>query len=126
LTAGRSPVAPLDEKGMAKLMINKDLKLVAKLHHLHHIIKWGSDWSAKKAEKDRVAVPALLLTTVARPILSRAAKSATEWLFRTDEEGFQARLAQVRDRTRRRAADEAVDPDPTAGTGDEEAGSAGA
>ena len=47
-----SPVAPLDEKGMARMMVNKDLKLVAKLHHLHHLIKWGSDYSAKKAEKD--------------------------------------------------------------------------
>ena len=47
-----SPVAPLDEPGMAKLMINKDLKLIAKLHHLHHLIKWGSDLSAKKALKD--------------------------------------------------------------------------
>jgi pimeloyl-ACP methyl ester carboxylesterase len=47
-----SPVAPLDEQGMGKLLINKDLKLVAKLHHLHHLIKWGSNYSAKKAEKD--------------------------------------------------------------------------
>jgi pimeloyl-ACP methyl ester carboxylesterase len=47
-----SPVSPLDEKGMAKLMINKDLKLIAKLHFLHHIIKWTSDYEAKKAEKD--------------------------------------------------------------------------
>ena len=81
---------------------------------------------AKRAEKDRVAVPALLVTTVARPILSRAMKAATEWLFRTDDEGFQARLAQVRDRTRRQAAEGAAGPSPTAGTGDEEAGSAGA
>jgi pimeloyl-ACP methyl ester carboxylesterase len=47
-----SPVAPLDEEGMAKLMINKDLKLVAKLHHLHHIIKLGSNMAAKKALKN--------------------------------------------------------------------------
>lgn len=47
-----SPVSPLDEKGMAKLMVNKDLKLIAKLHHLHHIIKLGSDSAAKKALKD--------------------------------------------------------------------------
>lgn len=47
-----SPVAPLDEKGMSRLMINKDLKLIAKLHFLHHMIKWGSDYAAKKAEKD--------------------------------------------------------------------------
>ncbi len=47
-----SPVSPLDEEGMAKLMVNKDLKTLAKLHHLHHLIKWGSDFAAWKAEKD--------------------------------------------------------------------------
>ena len=47
-----SPVAPLDEPGMGKLMINKDLKLIAKLHHLHHLIKWASNDAAKKALKD--------------------------------------------------------------------------
>ena len=47
-----SPVSPLDEPGMAKLMINKDLKLIAKLHHLHRLIKWASDSAAKKALKD--------------------------------------------------------------------------
>ncbi|HEY3724084.1 MAG TPA: alpha/beta hydrolase [Acidimicrobiia bacterium] len=56
-----SPVAPLDEKGMGKLMINKDLKLLAKIHHLHHLIKWASDYSAKKAEKD---IPSFVETTV--------------------------------------------------------------
>jgi pimeloyl-ACP methyl ester carboxylesterase len=56
-----SPVAPLDEKGMARLMINKDLKLLAKIHHLHHIIKWASTYSAKKAEKD---IPTFVETTL--------------------------------------------------------------
>jgi pimeloyl-ACP methyl ester carboxylesterase len=56
-----SPVAPLDEPGMAKLLVNKDLKLIAKLHHLHHIIKWGSDYEAKKAEKD---IPTFVEVTV--------------------------------------------------------------
>jgi pimeloyl-ACP methyl ester carboxylesterase len=57
-----SPVSPLEEKGMAKLMINKDLKLVAKLHHLHHLIKWGSDYSAHKAKKD---IPSFVEATAA-------------------------------------------------------------
>lgn len=47
-----SPVSPLEEEGMAKLMVNKDLKLIAKLHHLHHVIKLGSNMAAKKALKD--------------------------------------------------------------------------
>jgi pimeloyl-ACP methyl ester carboxylesterase len=56
-----SPVAPLDEKGMAKLMVNKDLKLLAKLHHLHHLIKWASNFEAKKAIKD---IPSFVEATV--------------------------------------------------------------
>jgi pimeloyl-ACP methyl ester carboxylesterase len=57
-----SPVAPLDEPGMAKLMVNKDLKLIAKLHHLHHVIKWASDYEAKKAERD---IPSFVEATAA-------------------------------------------------------------
>jgi pimeloyl-ACP methyl ester carboxylesterase len=55
-----SPVAPLDEPGMSKLMINKDMKLVVKLHHLHRVIKWASRYSAKKAEHD---IPNFVETT---------------------------------------------------------------
>jgi len=55
-----SPVAPLDEKGMGKLMINKDMKLIVKLHHLHRVIKWASNSAAKKAEKD---IPTFVETT---------------------------------------------------------------
>ena len=66
---------------------------------------------AKKASKDRAAPRAMLLTSVARPLLSMGAKQAAKWLFRPDEAGFQARLAQVRERTRR--PDE-VEPDETA------------
>lgn len=55
-----SPVSPLDEPGMGKLMVNKDLKLIAKLHHLHHLIKIGSNAAAKKALKD---IPSLVEAT---------------------------------------------------------------
>lgn len=55
-----SPVAPLDEQGMAKLLVNKDLKLIAKLHRLHHVIKWASNSAAKKAMKD---IPAFVEQT---------------------------------------------------------------
>jgi hypothetical protein len=48
---------------------------------------------------------------VARPLLSAATKAATGWIFRTDDEGFQARLAQIRERTRRQAEGDAADPD---------------
>ena len=56
---------------------------------------------AKQASKDRSAPRALLLTTIARPLLASGTKAAAKWLFRNDDEGFQARLAQVRERTRR-------------------------
>lgn len=54
---------------------------------------------AKEAEKERGIAP-LLSSTIARPLLTRAGRAATEWFFRADDEGFQARLAQVRERTR--------------------------
>lgn len=57
---------------------------------------------AKEAEKDRGLAP-LLTTTVARPLLMRAGKAAAEWFFRTDDEGFKARLAEVKERARRDA-----------------------
>jgi hypothetical protein len=66
---------------------------------------------AKQAQRDRASVRTLLLLTVGRPLLSAAAKSAGSWLFRTDEEGFQARLAQIRDRTRRQQDGDAAETD---------------
>lgn len=84
---------------------------------------------AREAEKDRGIAP-LLSTTVAKPLLTRGARAAAEWLFRTDDEGFQARLAEVRDRARdevakrRDGSDRAGRPD--APTADDESGSAGA
>ena len=81
---------------------------------------------AKQKESERAKVPAMLLATLTRPLLSGAAKSAAGWLFRTDDAGFQARLAQVRERTRRQT--EALDADAPSSdpAADEAAGSAGA
>ena len=53
---------------------------------------------AKEAEKDRGI--GALATAAARPVLMRGARAAAEWFFRADEEGFQARLAEVRERAR--------------------------
>jgi hypothetical protein len=53
---------------------------------------------AKEAEKDRRV--GALATAAARPLLTRGAKAAAEWFFRTDEDGFQARLAEVRERAK--------------------------
>ena len=68
---------------------------------------------AKQASRDRAQVRTLLLVTVARPLLSSATKAGANWLFRTDQEGFQARLAEIRDRTKRHAGgDVPVDGGP--------------
>ena len=73
---------------------------------------------AKQASRDRARTRTLLLLTVARPLVSAATKAATGWVFRTDDEGFQARLAQIRERTRRQAEGEAaIDADPDRDTG---------
>ena len=58
---------------------------------------------AKQASRDRARLRTLLVLTVARPLLSAGTKAAAGWLFRTDDEGFQARLAQIRERTERQS-----------------------
>jgi hypothetical protein len=69
---------------------------------------------AKQASRDRARLRTLLVLTVARPLLSAGTKAAAGWLFRTDDEGFQARLAQIRERTERQkggAPDDALPGD---------------
>jgi hypothetical protein len=56
---------------------------------------------AKQAQRDRARLRTLLVLTVARPILNGAAKAGVRWLFGTDDEGFQARLKEIRDRAQR-------------------------
>jgi hypothetical protein len=84
---------------------------------------------AREAEKDRGIAP-LLSTAVAKPLLTRGARAAAEWLFRTDDEGFQARLTEVRDRARDGVAKGRAGSDraggPGAPTSDDDSGSAGA
>ena len=75
---------------------------------------------AKQAQRDRAQLRTLLVLAVGRPLLSAATKATAGWLFRTDDEGFQARIAQIRERVARQtgqvdssaaaaAVDEAVD-----------------
>ncbi len=47
-----SPVGPFDQDGFAKMLVMKDLKLVVKLRHLHHVIRWAYKSDVKKAKKD--------------------------------------------------------------------------
>jgi hypothetical protein len=53
---------------------------------------------AKQSAKENPALTALVATSVARPLLRRGLKAAGEWFMRTDDEGFGARLAEVRAR----------------------------
>ena len=47
-----SPVGPFDKDGYSKLLAMKDLRLVVKLHHFHHILKWAYRADTKKAQKN--------------------------------------------------------------------------
>jgi hypothetical protein len=58
---------------------------------------------AKQRQKDRSGLRTLIVLSVARPLLSGAAKSAAARLFSTDDESFQTRLAQIRERVGRRS-----------------------
>jgi hypothetical protein len=64
---------------------------------------------AAQAQRDRSRIRTLLLLTVGRPILESAAKATGSWLFRTDNEGFQARLAEIRARTKGTSTPPSVD-----------------
>jgi hypothetical protein len=84
---------------------------------------------AKQASRDRRQLRTLIALSVARPLLSAAAKSAAGSLFGTDEPGFQARLAQIRERTRRQAGGgeaEAAQKATDDSKADADAGAAGA
>ena len=47
-----SPVGPFDQDGFAKMLVMRDLKLVVKLRHFHHVIRWAYKSDVKKAKKD--------------------------------------------------------------------------
>ena len=86
---------------------------------------------AKQSAKENPAVTTLLATSIGKPLIRRGIKAASEWFLRTDDEGFSARLTEVRDRAaaevgkRRQAGAEPSSP----GTGEatiDQSGSAGA
>jgi hypothetical protein len=64
---------------------------------------------AKKASQDRRGLLKGLALVAARPLLSRAARAAAASAFGEGEDGFRARLEQIRERTRRQA--ESADDD---------------
>jgi hypothetical protein len=53
---------------------------------------------ARRSQKDRQAVPRMLLLALARPMLSRGAKAAAEFLISSKDDGLTTRLADVRER----------------------------
>ncbi len=63
---------------------------------------------AKKAAKSRNQLRTVLALSVARPLLSGGAKAAARWLFSSGEEqGFNERLAVVRERLEKAAGQKA-------------------
>jgi hypothetical protein len=71
---------------------------------------------AKQRQKDRSGLRTLIVLSVARPLLAGAAKFAAARVFSTDDASFQERLAQIRERAKRRSAG-----DDAAGRGEGEA-----
>ena len=56
-----SPVGDFDDPFMRKQLVMKDLKLIAKIHRLHHLLRWASKSEARKVLKD---VPSYVETVV--------------------------------------------------------------
>jgi pimeloyl-ACP methyl ester carboxylesterase len=47
-----SPVGDFDDSFMRKQLVNRDLNLIAKIHRLHHLLRWANKSEAKKVLKD--------------------------------------------------------------------------
>ncbi|MCH0566805.1 MULTISPECIES: alpha/beta fold hydrolase [unclassified Streptomyces] len=47
-----SPVGDFDDAFMRRQLVLRDLKLIARIHRLHHLLRWASRTNAKKALKD--------------------------------------------------------------------------
>ncbi len=53
---------------------------------------------ARQSAKENPPITAMLAANIGRPLIRRGIKAAGEWFLRTDEDGFSARLAEVRER----------------------------
>lgn len=73
---------------------------------------------AKQRAKDRSGLGTLIVLSVARPLLSAAAKAAAGRLFTPDDDGFQARLAQIRERGKRHSGGDATQTSTPTGSRD--------
>jgi hypothetical protein len=86
---------------------------------------------AKQAAKENPPVTTQLATSIGKPLIRRGIKAAGEWLLRTDDEGFSARLAEVRERAageveKRRSRTEEGAAKPADATSADGSGAAGA
>jgi hypothetical protein len=82
---------------------------------------------AREAAKQNPPITTMVATTIGRPLLQRGLKAAGEWFLRTDDDGFQARLAQVRARAEGAAASRRRDGESgSTATDDDEAATGGA
>lgn len=80
---------------------------------------------AKEAEKDRGV--GAIASAAARPLMIRGAKAAAEWFLRPDEDGFQARLREVKARAQDEVAKRRAEGSSDSGaTSTDGSGSAGA
>jgi hypothetical protein len=78
---------------------------------------------AREAEKDRGV--GALASAAARPLVLRGAKAAAEWFFRTDDAGFQARMAEVRARAKGEVEKRRNEGGPGTTKGEEDEAAAG-
>jgi pimeloyl-ACP methyl ester carboxylesterase len=47
-----SPVGDFDDPFMRRQLVNRDLKLIAKIHRMHHLLRWASKAASKATLKD--------------------------------------------------------------------------
>jgi hypothetical protein len=64
----------------------------------------------RKASRDRASLRTLLLLSVARPVMTQGTKAAAKRFFRTDDETFEGRLNEVRERMKRQTTGDHEDP----------------
>lgn len=75
---------------------------------------------AKQAARDRTSARNLIAVTLARPLLARGAKVASEWILGVDKQSFGERLAQVQARAERGLQERDHAPKSAAAKGDDE------
>lgn len=126
--AVRGPGADLPER-MLPDEIEKTLRKLGKDgDKVRGVLERDFATYAERAKKEHRGLLSVLLLAVARPLLGRGAKAASEILFTPDHAGFTERLAQVRERAEREMArlGDTDDQDQTKNPSVQDPGSTGA